>query len=184
MRLSPQLFTPVFIKQSVFKYSRASDVCSRCGIDYLYWDVVVHLGLGVYRNKHDILVEFGAYNMRCDTPDASGKLPPARAIQAGGAKVLPAPDSQARITEGVPKLRLPGGFQAKVAVARKENTYICNETHWRALAAVKEACKSGGRLRAGWFIHIPYPETEDASEPLAAAVGAVVSYLVRESTSP
>jgi len=34
---------------------------------------------------------------------------------------------------------LPSGFTLRVASARAQNTYICNETHWRALEAA-HAC--------------------------------------------
>ena len=45
-----------------------------CGVDHMYFDVVIHLGLGVYDNHDTILLEDGAINKRWGR-DASGSEP-------------------------------------------------------------------------------------------------------------
>ena len=68
------------------------------------------------------------------------------------------------------------------APSRKENSFICNETHWRALNAVKlSADHADSRLKAAYFIHIPYADPkrgEDGYEELAAAVAALIARVV------
>jgi hypothetical protein len=181
-----------------------------CGVDYFFYDVVVHLGLGVYDRTDTILVEAGAFNGRVAAADAAGHLPPAPelapfATDLGGGggggrsgrsgEVLEAPTRVARTVEAVRGLALGGGlFRVEVAPARRENTYICNETHWRALEAVWAAAAGGGgsdgetsghsvggRLRAAFFVHVPYPAGDDNYEPLSAAVAELVERLVAES---
>ena len=68
-------------------------------------------------------------------------------------------------------------------------TYICNETHFRALQAAHLAQEertdgngNKGRLRAGFFIHVPYPEVEGDYGPLATATGLLIERLVSGST--
>ena len=51
----------------------------------------------------------------------------------------------------------PGGFHVEAVSARLQNSYICNETHFRALRALEESERVGGRLRSVFFIHIPTP---------------------------
>jgi len=104
---------------------------------------------------------------------------------------------------------LPGGFALRVAAARAQNAYVCNETHWRALEAVHAAgaaaalasatgggapvgpggesskaadTTAGGRLRGAFFVHVPYPAVKDEYGPLAAAVAEVVAFLVKGAT--
>ena len=71
---------------------------------------------------------------------------------------------------------LPGGFELKMANARPENTYLCNETHYRALKAVE-----AGGPRAAYFLHIPYARegTKDDHVELAAAVATLLTAIVR-----
>jgi hypothetical protein len=105
---------------------------------------------------------------------------------------------------------LPGGFALRVAAARAQHAYVCNETHWRALEAVHAAAAgaaasasatgcgalvgpggesskaadtaAGGRLRGAFFVHVPYPAVKDEYGPLAAAVAEVVAFLVKGAT--
>jgi len=145
------------------------------GLDYGFFDVVVHLGLGVYgENYTTLLVESGAVNLRCPAADAAGHKPPALTLDGaldrfssaelgvlGGGEggdnsggtgkdatvLLPtahqaaalerafssaAPGHPSGVADGS---ALPGGFVLEVAGARAENSYICNETHWRGLDA-------------------------------------------------
>jgi pyrrolidone-carboxylate peptidase len=152
-------------------------------LDLAYYDIVIHLGLGVYDNKRTILVECGAYNERCSSPDASGSMSPSSTICTGGPAVLVAPLRVASAVVSAADLELSGGFRVELAPARQSNTYICNETHYRALEAVHLAeCCPGTRLRAAYFVHIPYPDEPDNYGALADAVGAVIVRLVEKST--
>ena len=154
-----------------------------CCIDYFFFDLVIHLGLGVYDNTNTILLERGAYNLRGDFPDAEGHPPPARKLCAHVplGHTLEAPPRVARGIEAAAALTaLPGGFHVAVENAREDNAYICNETHWRALEAVAAAEAAGAQaaLRAAYFIHLPYPRVEDEYGPMAEAVAEVVKALV------
>jgi hypothetical protein len=67
------------------------------------------------------------------------------------------------------------GYEILGAPARAENSYLCNQTHWFALASVH-----AGGPREAYFLHIPYAEN-DHYGPLADAVAGVVLGLVRGS---
>lgn len=91
------------------------------------------------------------------------------------------------------------GCHARQTVsARNANTYVCNETHFRALqaataaaAGAAEACRSAGaashghgrasRLKAAFFVHVPYPEVAEDYEPLADALQELLLRLVDRS---
>ena len=47
-------------------------------------------------------------------------------------------------------------LEKELAEARPENTYLCNETHHRALKALD------GGPRAAYFVHLPYAAEDDA----------------------
>merc|ERR1712151_1323243 len=55
--------------------------------------------------------------------------------------------------------RTLGGYSVETPQARPQNSYICNETHWRALKALQAADRDTSccALRACFFIHIPSP---------------------------
>ena len=94
--------------------------------------------------------------------------------------------------------KLMHGFSVQTKQARSTNSYICNETHWRALRALQYSEQYEGRLRAAFFVHIPSPAvsaTATASEiaqhqkgldissntdykPLARGVAALITQLV------
>ena len=155
-------------------------------VDYLYFDVVIHLGLGVYDCFDTILVESGAFNGRRSAADARGALPSSHLISGNYLGNLHPSIHQKRTADSAVKQPLPCGFTAKLAPAREANTYICNETHWRALEAVQTASTSSGtgRLLGGYFLHVPYPKETDDYGPLATAVGELVARLVRGTLSP
>ena len=72
-------------------------------------------------------------------------------------------------------------FTVRGAPARPSNTYICNQTHWKALRSLELAATPApkpGRLRSAFFVHIPYPEHEDEFGPLADALHEVIAQLV------
>ena len=148
-------------------------------MDYSDYDVVVHCGLGVYDNRETILLECGAWNERKGT-DAVGR-------QRGG-PVAGAPPAPTRI--GTPKMlanttavvasaighTLAGGHTLRLAEARPENTYLCNETHHRALKALD------GGPRAAYFVHLPYAAEDDPEHRrLAASVAELLRRLVEVS---
>jgi hypothetical protein len=184
-------------------------------VDYAFYDVVVHLGLGVYDNFTDILIEDGAFNLRCDHTDALGHRPPSKRLaqqeedssnnrspicdilqgtaatkQVVSRLAAAAASSSSASSSSLP---LPGGFRLKVVGARPENSYICNETHWRALTALHEvgvgnsdgesSQSANGRLRAAYFVHIPYAQDRTDHRALAEAVADVVAHLVSGSLS-
>ena len=137
-------------------------------------DVVVHLGLGVYDRLDTVFVEDGAFNRRNGT-DAAGKALD-EAIVAEVGQVLAPPD--ASITERVRALdgKQFSDYRVEVKAARDANSYLCNETHFWALRAVEDSKAAGGRLRAAYFVHIPYASDGDY-ESLAAGVAGIVKAL-------
>lgn len=137
-------------------------------------DVVVHLGLGVYDRLDTVFVEDGAFNRRHGT-DAVGKALD-EAIIAEVGQVLAPP--HAAITDRVRALdgKQFSDYRVEVKAARDANSYLCNETHFWALRAVQDSKASGGRLRAAYFVHIPYAADGDY-ESLAAGVAGVVEAL-------
>ncbi|WP_106395287.1 hypothetical protein [Enhygromyxa salina] len=127
-------------------------------------DVIVNIGLGIY-DRFDVLqLEAGAYNQR-EGADALGQAR-SEPISATAPEVLAAPQ-QGPIPTRLDALagRSFGSFEVVVAPARPANTYLCNETHYHALEAVRAG---KGRLREVYFLHIPYAETSDYT-PLAEA---------------
>lgn len=144
------------------------------GLDLMGYDVVVHLGLGVYHCHDKLILENGAFNGR--RGQDCYKLEGGHTIEAGAAQAL----QHARMSTNVTRFqdRKVGDFRVEVAPARMRNTYICNETHWRGLKALeaaerqqetwqREVGQTGdaegpaacpARLRGVYFLHIPVPE--------------------------
>lgn len=172
------------------------------GIDLLAFDVVIHMGLGVYDSHDHILLEHGAYNMRA-RPDAAGADADGQAIEYGASMHLVSNESMlaryASVLRGDSD-KLAGDYALCTAAARPTNTYICNEAHYRALKAVAAASQEGAsppaspassshnnsnggripRLRAAYFVHLPYPREHDPGHvELAAAVAELVGRIVR-----
>ena len=162
--------------------------------DLLSFDLVVHMGLGVYDNTDTILLERGAWNERRGN-DALGQAAPGNTLDSGAPQVLSDGATAANVTALAGVARLAGGHAVRIAEARPANAYICNETHWRALKAVQRAGDRGGgggggggggagaggdgsgdgvggaispsgdgdevRLRAAYFVHLPYAAPGD-----------------------
>ena len=141
--------------------------------DPLTFDLVVHMGLGVYDTTDKILLECGAYNERRGN-DALGK-PAGHTMDAGAPQVLMDETMRANVT-ALDGSRLPGGHTVEMAMARPANTYICNETNWRALKAVAHAkANPDCRLKHAYFVHLPYAtSTDETHEQLAASVAALI----------
>jgi len=134
-------------------------------------DVIINIGLGVY-DRFDLLqLESGAYNLRKGT-DAAGLELGAPIDPAAAGPVL-APPEGSPIPRRLDALagRDIAGYEVVVAEAREANSYLCNETHYRALSAV--GAPTPGRLREAYFLHIPHAEDGDY-EALAAGVAGVV----------
>ena len=156
------------------------------GIDLTSYDIVIHLGLGVYDNHTTILLENSAYNMRNATADALRVAGSGGPIEEGERRIMKLESGQ--LTRYADLRREPsklgnatdGGkaFTVMEAPARKENSYICNETHWRSLRAVSTA--TDAKPVAAYFIHVPYadPNREKGYEELAAAVATLVQRIV------
>jgi hypothetical protein len=132
-------------------------------------DVVVNLGLGVYDRFDALQLERGAYNLRRGL-DAAGSGAPGPIDPSAAAVREPPAAMTARIDRLVGR-RL-AGFEVLGAEARSSNSYLCNETHWNALAALDE-----DRPREAYFVHIPHAEGDDYA-PLAEAVATLVLALV------
>ena len=71
------------------------------------------------------------------------------------------------------------GYRVAVADARESNSYLCNETHYRALQALSRSESPQTGLRQVYFVHIPYARDGDYAK-LAAGVGGVIRALVAE----
>ena len=93
----------------------------------------------------------------------------------------------------------------RIAEARPANAYICNETYWRALKALRRVADRGGgegeeggdgagageaispsgdgdevRLRAAYFVHLPYAAPGDEGyEQLGASVAELIGHMLR-----
>lgn len=144
---------------------------------YAEFDVVVHVGLGVYDRDDEVFVEAGAYNLRKGT-DAAGQ-----------SAQEPIFESQPEVQEASPEVaaavqavdgRTFGAMKARTMQARPQNTYLCNETHSLALDAVRQSQADGGSLEAAFFVHIPQPADEDWDR-LAESVAGVVVALVSDA---
>ena len=159
------------------------------GLDLAGYDIVIHLGLGVYDSHNTILLEHGAFNLRGEGRDALNRAGTGEAIESGAQKHMKLESGMLKRLADLrrqPSTLTPasGGaapFVVVEAPSRKENAYICNETHWRALRAVEASVQGAdARPQAAYFVHIPYanPKRERAYEELAAAVAALIGRVV------
>lgn len=156
------------------------------GLDLTAFDIVIHIGLGVYDSHDTLLLEHGAYNFRGTGADALRTAGANEPIEPGAPKHLKL--SEAMLKRYADLRREPSKlaqssaeFSVVEAPSRKENAYICNETHWRALRAVEASMSADGRPAAAYFIHVPYanPDRVAGYEELAHAVAALVNRIVR-----
>ena len=136
-------------------------------------DLIVNLGLGVYDRLDALQLEAGAYNLRRGA-DAEGREA-SESIDPGAPAVLEPPtDSPIRgRLDGLVGQRI-AGYEITVVGAREDNSYLCNETHYRALTAVHE---HSGRLREAYFLHIPYAREGDYDALAEGVAGVVLSLL-------
>ena len=112
-----------------------------------------------------------------------GRVAAARAafqsLEAGAPQRINTPKMLANTTAVVASAighTLAGGHALRLAEARPENTYLCNETHHRALKALD------GGPRAAYFVHLPYAAEDDSEHRrLAASVAELLRRLVEVS---
>ena len=127
------------------------------GLDYSGYDLVLHIGLGVYDSTSRLVLERGVYNMRNGKPDAARDCRSGALVEGAGSTL--AFDLMAgRLQELVSSAALPHSFELVVKPARPKNTFICNETHHRALSAVAAGAASGGATpgpAAAYFLRAP-----------------------------
>lgn len=130
-------------------------------LDYHAFDVVIHIGLGVYDCHNRLVVEHGAFNGRRGE-DALGNEG-GNTIEYGR-EALMFTDTQTRILEELKTSLLRSrveNFDVVVKPARQGNSYLCNETHWRALKATQLAENNPkSNLKAAFFLHIPTPSRD------------------------
>jgi hypothetical protein len=148
--------------------------------DYQSYDVVVHLGLGVYDTFDQLKLEDGAFNLRKGT-DAAGRDNDEPIASALRSEVIDAAASTG-VSERVRGLdgQSFGSYELVVARARNENTYLCNETHFHALERLNASAEAGERLRNAYFIHVPYAKDDDFDR-LADGVAGVVFALLGDA---
>ncbi len=129
-------------------------------ISYDEYDVVVHLGLGVYDHEEVLWLERGAMHRR-EGLDARG-LEPATTTFVSDHDVDERIQGPRWLDEGIASLEGArcGGYQVVVRQARRDNIFLCNETHGRSLFRVRKEADSAGIL-AAYFIHLPYPRDDD-----------------------
>ena len=143
-------------------------------LDRAQYELVIHLGLGVYDSFDHIKVERGAYNLRRGR-DAAGQSRDEQ-IESSAELTLAPDDAIQSGLKRVMKVKLPKPFQAELALAREGNAYLCNETHYTALSQLYSARR--GALREVYFLHIPHAEDGDdapLSDALAVMIGALLS---------
>eukprot|EP00659_Diplonema_papillatum_P022208 gene22208-34081_t len=138
-------------------------------VDYTAYDVVIHLGLQSALGPTLIQIEDGAYNLGVGLDAAgfqnSGPLDP---LFPGDSLHN---DTVTRVVRSLEDEQLPGGFKCFVVDPTRHNTYICNETNWRAVRKTNE-----GVVAAGYFLHIPQQGFDLAL--LAEALAALIPKLV------
>jgi hypothetical protein len=116
-------------------------------MDRSAYDVVVHLGLGVYDCFDKILIERGAINTRKDAPDAAGNTPSTDVCKSSGSKEdILQPSEKSGVGRKLDIMdghKTASGYEVQVVGARPRNSYICNETNYDALQATNNSCEAG-----------------------------------------
>ena len=143
------------------------------------FDVVVNIGLGGCDDLTTINLEKGAFNGRISGTDAAAIVPGVSAgtgsvINEGAPEFLPEPEAQA-----VKLDRLKGpigatGYTARPVEARRDNAFVCNETH----DIVLRRLGTGARPIEAYFIHIPKPPADDGYHDLSTALMHIIRNLI------
>jgi hypothetical protein len=143
------------------------------------FDVVVNVGLGGCDDLKTISLEKGAFNGRIDRADAAAIVPgvsegTGSVINEGASEFRPEPEAQAVKLD---KLKGPIGATGYVACpleARRDNAFVCNETHDFVLRRLG----TGARPFEGYFIHIPKPPADDGYHDLTVALAHIIRNLL------
>lgn len=88
------------------------------------------------------------------------------------------------LAASIPRTPLPTTTIANNDIPRPITppSHAGNETNWRGLVAVGESQETGGRLKASFFVHIPYASPEHGDHAtLARALSVVIGKLVAVS---
>lgn len=136
------------------------------------FDVIINIGLGVYDTDAALQLERGAYNLHQGSDAA--QQPASGPIDASKPELVLPSDAMLTTIDALAGRTL-AGYAIRVAAARPDNSYLCNETHFYALA---EQARSGSP-RAVYFLHIPQPSASGGFDALAEAVALLVLELVR-----
>ena len=140
------------------------------------YQIVIHLGLGVYDSFHRILIEDGAYNLR-KGKDAIGTSRKEE-IEPGKPDILQSPP---QVTVGIHRAlnaKLPKPFHLVKATARKSNAYLCNSTYYEALQNLTQNIKEAHQTKnEAYFLHLPHRE-EQSDRALSNAVFEVIKALL------
>ena len=134
------------------------------------WDAVVQLGLNEFADS--ISVEMIAHNrMEMRTEDISGRLVRDEAIVDGGPESIAA----TALLE-----RLPSNPPFPYHLSSDAGGFVCNETYYRTLHAIREsrAIDRMGRILPAVFIHLP-PASAIPSDWQAEFVGWLISNITQ-----
>ena len=137
------------------------------------YDQVIHLGLGVYDNFHQIFIEEGAYNLH-KGKDATGNTREV-IIESSQASILKAPLKVQRKIDHILKSELPSPFQLVKMKARADNSYLCNATHYNSLKHITPT----SRLQEAYFIHIPHRQG-NSDQALSEALAKMIKMLISD----
>jgi pyrrolidone-carboxylate peptidase len=136
------------------------------------YQLIIHLGLGVYDSFHRLLIEDGAYNWR-KGKDAIG-VSYEEKIQPDQPDILTVPPQVSLGIKRALSAHLPSPFTLVKASARQDNTYLCNATYYEALLHIKTASQEN---REAYFIHLPHREGDD-DHALTEAVLEVIKTII------
>lgn len=131
-------------------------------------DIVLMFGLAA-RTKH-LRIEALARNALSDRfPDAAGRRPLLRRIEAGAAETLRSRAPQRRLLAAARRARVP------VRLSADAGRYICNLAYWRAMAHKPAA----GAPALVQFVHVPRLRQRRPARQQAARPGLDMADLVR-----
>jgi hypothetical protein len=80
------------------------------------------------------------------------------------------------------QVQVASQYKVRVAQARKQNNFICNETHAYALSELNRSFSGTpqGRLKLVYFVHLPYPRSGASGYgDLASGASQVINNLIR-----
>jgi hypothetical protein len=136
------------------------------------YQLIIHLGLGVYDRFHRLLIEDGAYNWR-KGKDAIG-VSHEEKIQPDQPEILTVPPQVSLGIKRALSAHLPSPFTLVKAPARQDNTYLCNATYYEALLHINTTPQEN---REAYFIHLPHRQGDD-DHALTEAVFEVIKTII------